>query len=436
MPLSTWFALASLAAIVLLLACHRQRHANPRLILVLCALAFSAAGLALLFTSFDYFQAGKAWRLGNSSLPATRAGQPLYFWLSTVLATIAGASLSGIGLYLLRLSSMRQRQVANRALATLAAALPLSDRPQATPATFVADLRGEGFGRSEDRVEMLARARKLPARLPEFSKSTLAAALSWYTFVPKAALADGLTPADLAHIAAALVALEFQQQSDPPERADYHYRALIGSGKANDSWWGPVLEALAGNAGRITDTLSAADSMSLVARLAAPSSAARDVALAWLRPFLQACEQPRAERDYGTTREINFLASMTAQARQDDEIALLANTVFWERGRRCRAMDDTRQYASLMLAAMSSGSAALGQQAMEALCSEFPKLAAASVEEAADVVDALYRLRRNSRGPLPTACLAQVEPMLAAIDPEALDRVRGAAANRESEWWM
>lgn len=434
--LSTWFALAGVAAIVLLLARYGQRQARPRLMVVLTALAFTAGGLALLVMSFEYFQAGKAWRFGSSGIPAARAGQPLYFWISTALVTVAGAALSAIGLYLLRLSSMRQRQVAKRALATLAAALPLSDRLLSTPATFAADFRGEGFGRSEGRVELLARARKLPARLPEFSKSTFAAALSWYTFVPKAALADALTPADLAQIAAALVALECQQQSEPPERADYHYRALIGFGKADDSWWGQVLEALAGNAGRITDTLSAADSMSLVARLAAPASAARNLAVAWLGPFLHACEQPRAERDYGTTREINFLASTTANAAQDDEITLLANTVFWERARRCRALDDTWQYASLMLAGMSSGSAALGHQAMEALCSEFPKLAATSVAEAAAVVDALYRQRRHGRGPLPAACLAQVEPMLAAIAPEALNRVRQAAANRESEWWM
>ncbi|MEJ7805159.1 MAG: hypothetical protein WKG03_04480 [Telluria sp.] len=417
----------------MLLSVHWLRRTHPRLVVALACTICLAMLLVLIVDAFDRSRTGTfaAW---FSSRYVSHADRSPAFWIATLLFA-ACAAVSGVAHH--RSGTTQGRRAAPNAAADRpSAASESSDRLLADPGTITAAFRGEDFGRGERRIEMLALARKLSSSLPEFSKSIFAAALSWYARVPKDALADSLTPADLAQMAAALIALECQHQSEPPERADYHYRTLIGFGKPEDGWWGAVLEAQAGNAGRISDALSAAESMNFVAGHAAPASVARKLALAWLRPFLHACEVPREERDDGTTREINFLASLSSSAAQDDEIALLANTVFWERGRRCRALDDTQQYASLMLAGMSSGSAALGHQAMAALCSEFPKLAATSVKEAAAVVDALYRQRRNGRGPLPLACLAQVEPILAAIDPAALDRVRQAAANRESEWWM
>ena len=120
----------------------------------------------------------------------------------------------------------------------------------------------------------------------------------------------------------------------------------------------------------------------------------------------------------------------------DARSAHLDTAVFWERAERYRACGDHAQYVSLMLDAMKSGSEELAQLAMPALCRAFPALVAASVKAAADALDALYRQRRTGRSTLAASCIRQVEPMLAAVDPQAARTIRECAAERESEWWM
>lgn len=434
--LSPVFALTAVGALVLLLACHGVRRAHRRLTVLLCAAMFTAAGLALLLTSFDYFHAGKAWRFGHGSLPATRFAAPFYFWTSTMLVTMAGAAFSGVGLYLFRLSMLRQRHTAAPVPPDMLAAQQASDRLLANPAHIGPDFRSADFGLGGRRAKLLSLARKRTPARPEFCKSIFAAALDWYRRCPADALADRVTPAALAEIAAALAALEARHRSAPAERADYHCRMLIAYGGPDCAWWEQVLAALVDNAARMHDAIMAAETMRLVLRHAAPLSPARAPAVRWLMQLLPGCEEPGAGLDEQSSWQETFVATTTNGAEGDEQLARLALAVFWKRAGKCRARSEHQQYVSLMLAALQFGSEYLAQQAVHALCEEFPKLAEASTEAAVAAVDALYRQSGGTRGALADACRKRVEPMRAAADPDAARRLVQRIADRRSEWWM
>ena len=110
--------------------------------------------------------------------------------------------------------------------------------------------------------------------------------------------------------------------------------------------------------------------------------------------------------------------------------------MFWQRAGTCRARNEHQQYVSLMLAALGFGSNHLAQQAVPPLCAEFPRLAGTSIVAAVAAVDSLYRQSGGTRGALADACRKQVEPMLAAADPDAAHRLRERVTERRSEWWM
>ena len=415
---------------------HRRLDTQPRLIVVLAAVTCTTAGLALLSFSLGHFLAGHAWRFGHSGIPATRAGTPRYFWMSTIAVSTAGAVLGALGLYLLRLSFMPGRKQGQRRNADSAAiddALARTDRLLANPGAIAIDYGARDFGCSGRRGELLALARQHDWTLPEFSKSIYAAALRWYCLYPHAAVSDGVADGALADLAVALVALEDRQRSGPPRRADDHYRVLLAYGQPGCAWWEPVLDALAANAGRLDDALLTAESMCFVLLHAAPASAARALALGQLTQFLGTLQEP-AGLDATGARDETFLVTSTNLAAPNQHIARLARDVYWERARSMRSRNDHAQFTLLMLAGMELGEEALAQQSVEALCSEFPKLATANVEAGSRAIKALRKLAKGGRAALVNGGLARVVAVLDAIDPQA-----GRSARRVEqvdEWWM
>ena len=432
--LSTWMATAALVAFIMLLACHGQLQKRPRLIVVLTALTFTAAGVAMLAISLEFFQAGKAWWFGHSRVPATRTGTPLFFWISTVILTAAGAAVGGLGIYLSGLLSMRRRRAPARNPfgPVMRAYVELPDRLLANPGAINPNFRGSDFGTRGKRVELLALARRLASTPPVFSKAIFAAALDFYNKFPEYALADGITAEVLAEIAGELFTLEERQRSDPPARADYHYRMLILYGLRESAWREQVLLALVENAARMDDAILAVQTMRFVTDHAAPSSAARVLAIGNLSQFLKTCVEPPATSDGNSWPHIYVVLDCTEV--QDDELSRLARTAFWERADSCRARGDHQQFLALMKVGMLRGQDDFAQRAMAEYCSEFPKLLSASLDAATRAVTSLYINAGGRRAVLVAACLERVVPQLAAADVDA--PARAWRGRTRDEWWM
>ncbi len=318
-----------------------------------------------------------------------------------------------------------------------AAARELAEHVLASPANIGPAFRADDFGLGGKRRELLALAHRHTLTLPEFSKSIFAAALHWYINSPATALDDGITPTKLAEVAGALFALESLQRSDPPIRAGYHYRVLIMSGLRDALWWEPALQAGCGNAVRLPHPVLVAEAMSFVARHAAPPSPSGALAFEQLTRLLEAFTEPSTAPDDENGYHASFLVARTHGFSDDNaltaELVIRARAAYWKRADRCCAENEHEQFVTLVISGILTGDEALSQGSMDVLCQQYPRLLGASVAAAERAAALLHRRYDGGRAALVAACLACIDPLLAAADPAAAARAR-KARNRD-EWW-